>query len=243
MRNDLNRTIGVSMLSEEVLKYLEPEIRENSHRMIINGPKVTFEVDAEGKHMSFQWIKNGQPIDGANEPTYVISEVNSSAFDGNYSVRVSNEFGFSDSEPTPLDSNGSLSHFTVPNLGIEMIWVKHGTFTMGSPISEIGRSSNELEHNVSFSRGFYLGGYEITQAQYRSVMAGNRYGLDPTPSNSIGDNKPVEMVSWNDIQIFLKRLNEIYANDGATGWEYVLPRVWGNIMSSGTTTPLHSVTH
>ena len=94
----------------------------------------------------------------------------------------------------PSDFNGSLYYFctnhssmiqeftiTTPNhvvdlnstVNLEMIWVEPGTFTMGSPESETGRGTNETEHNVTLSKGFYLGKYEVTQAQYEAVMTGN----------------------------------------------------------------------
>ena len=49
---------------------------------------------------------------------------------------------------------------------LEMIWVEPGTFTMGSPTTEAGRGTDETEHNVTLTKGFYLGKYEVTQAQY-----------------------------------------------------------------------------
>ena len=76
---------------------------------------------------------------------------------------------------------------------LEMIWVEPGTFTMGSPTSETGRTTDETEHNVTLTKGFYLGKYEVTQAQYEAVMTGNASGLSPTPSHFGGNpNRPVE---------------------------------------------------
>ncbi len=64
------------------------------------------------------------------------------------------------------------------------------------------------EHNVTLTQGFYLGKYEVTQAQYEAVMTGNTDGLSATPSNWPNNpDRPVEKVSWDDIQIFLTRLN------------------------------------
>ena len=78
----------------------------------------------------------------------------------------------------------SLDNHTVElnsSVGLEMIWVEPGTFTMGSPESEVGRKTNEPEHNVTFTSGFYLGKYEVTQAQYEAVMQGNGDGLASYP--------------------------------------------------------------
>ena len=50
-----------------------------------------------------------------------------------------------------------------------MLWVQPGTFTMGSPVTR----TDETEHNVTLTEGFYLGKYEVTQAQYEAVMTGN----------------------------------------------------------------------
>ena len=105
-----------------------------------------------------------------------------------------------------------------------MIWVEPGTFTIGSPTTETGRNSNETEHNVTLTDGFYLGKYEVTQAQYEAVMAGNSDGLSASPSNwSDNPNRPVEMVSHDQIQKFLARINEQHASDLPAGWSYALP--------------------
>jgi formylglycine-generating enzyme required for sulfatase activity len=64
-----------------------------------------------------------------------------------------------------------------------MIWVEPGSFTMGSPTTEAGRQTNETQHEVTLTKGFYLGKYEVTQAQYEAVMTGNSDGLSATPSN------------------------------------------------------------
>ena len=67
---------------------------------------------------------------------------------------------------------------------------------------------HEPEHNVTLTKGFYLGKYEVTQAQYEAVMTGNTDGLSATPSNWPNNpDRPVEKVSWDDIQKFLTRLN------------------------------------
>jgi formylglycine-generating enzyme required for sulfatase activity len=82
----------------------------------------------------------------------------------------------------------------------EMVQVDGGTFTMGSPASEAGRSSNEVQHQVTVS-SFQIGKYEVTQGQWKAVMGDN-------PSSfTKGDNYPVENVSWDDVQEFHRKLN------------------------------------
>jgi formylglycine-generating enzyme required for sulfatase activity len=126
-------------------------------------------------------------------------------------------------------------------VNLEMIWVEPGTFTMGSPTGEPGRLSSETEHNVTLTKGFYLGKYEVTQAQYEAVMTGNTNSLSATPSQYSGNpNRPVEKVSWDDAQIFLTRLNSAEQTAGRlpAGWAYVLPTEsqWEYACRAGTTT-------
>ena len=81
-----------------------------------------------------------------------------------------------------------------------MVLVPAGSFTMGSPAGETGRSDNEAQHEVSVS-AFYIGATEVTQAQYKAVMGSN-------PSNFKGDDLPVERVDWYDAVAFCNKLSE-----------------------------------
>ena len=122
---------------------------------------------------------------------------------------------------------------------LQMLWVEPGTFTMGSPTTEAGRGTNETEHNVTLTKGFYLGKYEVTQAQYEAVMTGNTDSLSATPSEWPNNpNRPVEKVSWADAQIFLTRLNAQQSANIPAGWAYVLPTEsqWEYACRAGTTT-------
>ena len=108
--------------------------------------------------------------------------------------------------------------------GINFCWCPPGTFLMGSPSSETGRSENEgPQHQVTLSRGFWMSRTEITQAQWTAVMGSN-------PSYFTGDtSRPVERVSWNNICAsgtgYLARLNASYPGYGfrlptEAEWEY-----------------------
>ena len=194
---------------------------------------------AQGKYLTYQWQRNGQPIAGATGPSFSISDVNGSLHDGNYSVVVSNDFGSVTSALTPLQVDGTPSAHTVASISMEMIFCPPGTFTMGSPTSETGRGTDETQHQVTLTNGFYLGKYEVTQAQYQTVMNGNSEGLNADPSQFKGSNRPVERASWEDAQIFLTRLNSIEQSAGRlpNGWKYVCPPRRSGSMPAGQARP------
>ena len=81
---------------------------------------------------------------------------------------------------------------------LEMIAIPGGTFWMGSPDGE-GNDDEYPRHQVTVAP-FYMGKYPVTQAQWQTVMGNN-------PSKLKGERCPVESVSWNDCQAFLKKLN------------------------------------
>jgi len=113
---------------------------------------------------------------------------------------------------------GDTKTITLPGgATMEMIYCGPGTFTMGSPISEVGRDNDEVQHKVTLTKGFWLGKYEVTKAQWKSVMGNN-------PSFFGGDKGPVENVSWDDCQQFIHKVN-LHRNYGArlpteAEWEY-----------------------
>ena len=171
----------------------------------------------------------------------VIADVNGTLHDGNYTLVVSNDFGSVTSSPTGLQVDATPTNHSVASIGMQMIFCPPGAFTMGSPSSEAGRGGDETQHSVTLTNGFYLGKYELTQAQYETVMNGNSEGLNPKPSNwPNNDNRPVEKVSWEDAQVFLSRLNSIEQTAGRlpNGWKYVLPTEaeWEYACRAGTTT-------
>lgn len=91
--------------------------------------------------------------------------------------------------------------------GIEMVHVQGGIFMMGNNVG--GDYDESPVHMVTLS-DFYIGKTEVTQAQWKAVMGNNQ-------SFFIGDALPAERVSWEDVQLFIKRLNQL------TGKQYRLP--------------------
>ncbi|MBD2439607.1 SUMF1/EgtB/PvdO family nonheme iron enzyme [Nostoc sp. FACHB-110] len=111
---------------------------------------------------------------------------------------------------------------------LEMVQIQGGTFMMGSPEGEKDRGSDESpQHQVKVS-GFFMGKYEITQAQYQAIMEKN-------PSSFKGEKRPVEKVSWDDAVEFCKKLSQ------KTGRTYRLPSEaeWEYACRAGTTTPFY----
>ena len=105
-------------------------------------------------------------------------------------------------------SNGTL---TVNGIKYNMVWVDGGTFRMGAT-SEQGSdadSGDKPVHSVTLS-GYYIGKTEVTQALWQAVMGSN-------PSDLKGDDLPVECVSWDDCQEFIRKLHSL------TGENFRLP--------------------
>ena len=120
-------------------------------------------------------------------------------------------------------------------LGLDMVLVPAGKFTMGSPDDEPERRECEgPQHEVTL-RSFFMGRYPVTQAQWKAVAAIDKIemDLDPDPSNFKGANLPVEKVSWYEAVEFCERLKKHskrpYRLPSEAEWEYAC--------RAGTTTP------
>jgi formylglycine-generating enzyme required for sulfatase activity len=110
-----------------------------------------------------------------------------------------------------------LAEFT-NSIGMEFILIWAGEFTMGSPENEKDHGSNEgPQHKVKITKPFYMQTTEVTQSQWKAVTGNN-------PSYFKGDDLPVEQVSWDDAQEFLKKLsakeNVKYRLPTEAEWEY-----------------------
>ncbi len=98
-------------------------------------------------------------------------------------------------------------------VAMKFCWIPPGKATLGSPAEEKERSAFEIEHEFT-SKGFWLGKYEVTQEQWQALMATNPSHFVPTQlrvkADGIADTShfPVEMISWNDCQDFIKKLND-----------------------------------
>jgi uncharacterized repeat protein (TIGR02543 family) len=88
-----------------------------------------------------------------------------------------------------------------------MVWIPAGTFMMGSPANELNRRDIETRHQVTLTKGFYMGKYPVTQAQYEAVMGTNpsQFKTPASPETSTA-KRPVDYVRWYDALVFCNKL-------------------------------------
>ena len=137
--------------------------------------------------------------------------------------------------------------FAEPSATGDMVLIDGGTFTMGSPANERGRSANEgPQHQVTVS-SFYIGKYPVSQDDYQQIMGSN-------PSSFKGSNLPVEQVSWFDAIAYCNKrslaegLTPVYTvngnnvswNSDANGYRLPTEAEWEYACRAGTQTPFYS---
>ncbi len=108
------------------------------------------------------------------------------------------------------------------SIGIKFVLIQPGEFMMGSE----EMSWEKPVHKVTVSKPFYLGIYPVTQKEWKAMMENN-------PSYFKGDNLPVERVSWNEVQEFIKKLNE---KEGTNKYRLPSEAEWEYAARAGTTT-------
>jgi len=117
---------------------------------------------------------------------------------------------------------------TIKNsIGMEFVLIPAGSFMMGADKNFEDASDDETpRHRVTISKPFYMGKYEVTQEQWVAVMGSN-------PSYYKGRARPVEEVSYDDVQIFIRKLNE---KEGTGKYRLPTEAEWEYAARAGTTT-------
>jgi formylglycine-generating enzyme len=118
--------------------------------------------------------------------------------------------------------DGHGAYFDLP-LGKDVVQrfraIRPGTFTMGSPLTEAGRHDEEIPHQVTLTRGFWLGDCEVSNAVWLAL-------IERAPMDAGGGiTRPVKHVTWNECQLFLNSLNQRFPGLHArlpteAQWEY-----------------------
>jgi formylglycine-generating enzyme required for sulfatase activity len=120
---------------------------------------------------------------------------------------------------TVLAMAEELSSTYTNSIGMKFVLIPAGTFMMGADRNYEGANNDEQPlHQVTISKAFYLGVYEVTQGQWEAVM-------DNNPSEFKGTDNPVERVTWEEAQAFITRLNQKeghsrYRLPTEAEWEY-----------------------
>jgi formylglycine-generating enzyme required for sulfatase activity len=119
-----------------------------------------------------------------------------------------------DLDDSDVDLTVSTPREFTNSVGMQLVRVPKGTFRMGAPADEKDRESDEGPvHEVEISRDFYVGATEVTQRQWQAVMGRNpsyfsKGGIHGARVQNLDTaDFPIENVSWNDVQVFCKKLN------------------------------------
>ena len=125
-----------------------------------------------------------------------------------------------------VDSFGLWAAVDVRGVELRLRWIPPGRFLMGSPEGEAGRDNDERQHEVTLTRGYWLGETPVTQALWKAVVGKN-------PSEFKSDDRPVEQVSWDDCRGFIRELNAL-----VPGLDVRLPTEaeWEHACRAGTVT-------
>jgi len=118
------------------------------------------------------------------------------------------------------------------SIGMKFVYIPPGTFMMGSPSRERGRDLDETIHQVTLTKGFYMGVTEVTQRQWKTVKGDN-----PSGFKKCGDDCPVDEVSGDKVKKFIQALNQL---EGADNYRLPTEAEWEYACRAGSTTAFAS---
>ena len=134
-------------------------------------------------------------------------------------------------------SNQCLTEELENSISFDLVFVPPGSFQMGSPSKEVERNENENPLHTVNIQSFFIGKYQVTQAQWRAVAFLSKidFDLEPDPASFKDANFPVENITWYEAIEFCKRLSN------KTGRFYRLPSEaeWEFACRAGTVNPFH----
>lgn len=201
------------------------------------GQRAYFTVGAttSGITLSYQWYQKrvGETsftgIPNASSASYLSSWLTAKEDLSEYFVRVACGAVLVESAHVVLTVKPVTSTYTLPGqVSLDLLSIPGGMFTMGSPVDEKDRLPREGPVHVVTLNPFYMGKSEITQAQWQAVMGSNPSHFSVVGGGSTVDDlsRPVEQVSWNDIEKaggFIEKLNQATAATRPVGMAFRLP--------------------
>ena len=170
------------------------------------GPRHLGRLESSAVAPSFRWNTSSQGHPGleitapARTPIHLESSTNLITWTGWTNVTI----GMDGS--ARLEVQPTLERLFLKWVGPSppgFVWIGPGTFLMGSPLGEAERSTDEVQHAVTLTRGFWMSDHEVTQAEYRAVM-----GSDPSYSQS-DNRRPVDQVTWDEAVLYCQKLTEL----------------------------------
>ncbi len=187
-------------------------------------------VEGEGRRRAY-WMNPGlYPVKDLAGREIGLLSIETGYFQDEQQFRVFDQQGFVQpdwADEIGLDEYGLYVSSSIEGVSQVMRWIMPGQFMMGSPESEAGHNDDELLHEVILTQGYWLADTACTQALWQAVMGEN-------PSGFKKDLNPMERVSWNDAQEFIKRLS-----NEQSGLDLRLPSEaeWEYACRAGTTMP------
>jgi len=195
-----NGSITTNQLSEQILKYLKPEITQQpTAETIFADTNGTISVSAEGKYLTYQWKKNGVNLTGETNATLTITDANATQHDGNYSVVVSNDFGSVDSEEFELILTFGPNSNLTPLLWLDAS--EHSAFNLSNDNVSEWRDLSTSNSNGTQSNPTYQPKYSNNSLDGKAVVTFD--GVDDyIAHNALGNTETATL-------FFLFRLHSI----------------------------------
>ena len=171
-----------------------------------------------------KWASSIETRDGGLQASFLWSDQTIKCYwrfiNGVGEWTVENPFGF--------DQYGLYADLEIaPKITQRFRWIEPGTFQMGSPETEPERYDDEDLHEVTLTKGYWLADTTVTQEQWQAITREN-------PSHFKGESLPVETVSWDDSQRFIRQLNKRHEK---LTFQLPTEAQWEYACRAGTTTP------